>query len=267
MSDRDGNREIAANGPRVLVTQAADSGRLAGLLRTRGISVWELPTIRIETPEEWRDIDENLRRIASYDWIVFTSVNAVSVVSDRLETIGCDRQVIKVAAVGKGTAQVLHEHKWNVDIIPTEFNGATLARELSQHTDLAGRRVLFPKGDIARPDLPDGLRSAGAIVTEVVVYRTLPADIDAGTVMNALHNGDVKVVTFTSPSTARYFASGLGVGLLTDVLSSSLRVVSIGPTTTSALRDLGRAPDREADEATMESLADAVDDELKGMSP
>lgn len=265
LSGHDANAGNRLIGPRVLVTQAADSGKLAELLRARGINVLELPTIRIDRPEEWRKIDECLRQIETYDWIVVTSINSVVAVNDRMRTIGCIHCGPKVAAVGTGTARALHERSWNVDFIPTAYNGATLARELSQHTDLAGRRVLFPKGDIARSDLPDGLRSAGANVTEVVVYRTLPAEIDADAVMNDLRNGDVRVATFTSPSTVQYFALGLGVKSLEGVLSSSVRVVSIGPTTSSALRDFGRAPDREASVATMESLADAVCDEMKGI--
>lgn len=244
---------------RVLVTQADESGRLSAVLRARGAEVWNVPTIRIAPPDDWHEADEALKQWSSFGWVVFTSANTVRAVWERLKLLGvnADDSVPRVAAVGRATAATIQERGWPVDCVPAEYRGDALAAALVGSGPLRGVRVLFPKGDLAREVVPEALRSAGAEVVEIVVYRTVPADVDAAGLRSALCGGAADALTFTSPSTVTFFVRSVGANIW-DAMPESVVVASIGPTTTAALKDSGRPPDCQAAEATVDALADAV---------
>jgi uroporphyrinogen III methyltransferase/synthase len=159
--------------------------------------------------------------------------------------------------VGKATARRLEELFGGVDLVPEVMTGEGLAAALKDIGSPSGWRVLFPRADQARPDLPRGLRQAGARVDEVVAYRTVPSDVDVGPVRAALLEGKIDAVTFASGSAVRAFAEKLGAGLLEEPARRP-RVASIGPSTSKTLRDLGMIVDEEATRSDMRELARAV---------
>jgi uroporphyrinogen-III synthase len=284
---------VTAGRPRIVVTQGEGAaGSLATSLAALGADVFALPTIAIEPPADWGPLDDALAGFKGFDWIVFTSRHAVEAVTGRPGwAAACGREPLRprVAAVGQATAKALTRSGVTADLVPEEAGGAPLAALLAldrragttgelesaarpgsapaattgvptvpgsrTSPPLGGVRVLWPRSDIARRELPDALRAAGAEVIEPVAYRTvLPAGSKAEELARTLLEGGVDAVAFLSPSSACNFAAMLGWGDLRP-LSRCAAVASIGPTTSEALRELGAAPDIESAARTAEDLA------------
>jgi uroporphyrinogen-III synthase len=246
-----------ASGPltglRVLVTRArSQAAGVTVRLEELGASVVELPAIEI-VPAEPGALDDALRQIANYDWLVLTSSNGVQAVANRLDALGLNWAGIsgtKVAAIGKATADSLDRCGIAVDLIPDRFVGESIVAALAA-TGIAGQRILLPQAEIARETVADGLRQAGAAVDAIVAYRTvLPKEHDAETVRQSL--AGVDIATFTSPSAVRNVVT-LAMGQL-----PRLRIVCIGPVTAQAARDAGLDVDAVADEYSIDGLIDEV---------
>lgn len=244
--------------PRVLVTRAeGDSAGLRSRLEALGAVVFSLPTITISPPDDWEEVDASLRALSRYDWIAFTSRNAVRATFDRLEAVGLPRalpQAMRVAAVGPATAAALHARGVTVTTVPERATAAALAAEMAS-TNLQGIRVLVPLGDHARPDLIRGLRDAGAEAHPLVVYRTVPPETVAQEVLARVRRCEVDAITLASPTAVDHLSSLLGEER--DVLHQ-IPLICIGPTTAAMARDLGLWPAAVATEHTMDGLVEAV---------
>jgi len=244
-----------------MVTHGGGSTRLAEAFERRGAGVWNVPLIQIEAPADWSDADSALRDWGVYDWVVFTSGNAVTAVHERLAALGVPAigRGPRIAVVGSTTGRLVESFGWQVALCPAEQRAVGLAREIVEGGQARGKRVLFPKGDIAREALPAALRAAGATVREVLVYRTVPAATDVEAVGERLRSGGVDAIAFSSPSAVRAFVDALGADIW-NRLPPALVVASIGPTTSQALEQAGRRPDAQARSPNAEALAEAVAD-------
>jgi uroporphyrinogen III methyltransferase/synthase len=241
-------------GQRVLVTRPRDQAEaLASALAARGALAILFPTIEIHPARDLSRLERALGALDDYAWITFPSPNAVEVFFDRLAARGAVLPpLIRVAAVGPGTAQALASRGARVDFIPSQYVGEQLGREL---TPVDGCRVLVPRAAQGREELTVELARRGAIVDEVVVYETLPAIPDPGGIRE-LERG-VDVATFTSPSTVENFfalLSGRAARLLGDAF-----VACIGPVTASAARALGLTVHLEPAEHSIPGLVAALD--------
>lgn len=258
--------ELPLAGQSVLVTRARrQASRLAAQLGSLGAEVIEAPTIEILEPNDWTGIDASLSELGSYEMICFTSVNGVEAFCRRLMVLGLDGRDLhgaRIAAIGSATAEALAERLLRADVLPEVFTSDALAEALRQWGDLAGKRVLLARADIAGPGLARNLVAAGAAVTDLTLYRTArPAALPPHAV-EAIVDGKIDWVTFTSSSTADNFVDlvrplaerkgGLG-GLLSNV-----RLASIGPVTSGTLRRHGLEPSAEADPHTIDGLVDAI---------
>ena len=247
-------------GIRVLITrprgQAAD---FASALRALGADPVIVPMIEIAPPEDDRPLAEACAAVSSFDWIVFTSANGVDAMMSRIARRDHPLGETRVVAVGPATAARLTSHGVKADLIPADHRAEAAAAELIAAHDLAGARVLLPRASLATAELPDALRAAGGDVTDVVAYRTVPA-ADAGDVDLAgmLERRELDVVTFTSPSAVRAFATLLGGPERADSLLADRLIASIGPVTTRALRTLGLTAHITPDRATVPALVDAI---------
>jgi uroporphyrinogen III methyltransferase/synthase len=245
-------------GKRVLVTRTrTQAGTLSELLSRRGAQPIEVPTIEIRPLEEFAELDGALRRLHGYDWVVFTSVNAVQSVFGRLETLGLDARAFRaarVAAIGPATAASLREHGIIADFVPDSFVSEAVVEGLKGH-GMDGCRVLLPRADLAREALASGLSSLGAAVHEVAAYRTVTPE-DAGARLREILTEGIDVATFTSSSTVRNLAQLLDgdLGLL-----SGVTIACIGPITAAGARELGLNVDIVASEYTVEGLVDALE--------
>jgi len=227
----------ALEGLRVVVTREAEAGEaFAARLRELGAEPLVCPAIEIHfrNPPGFHDA---LKALPRFDWVVFTSANAVRAVAERCAALGIDPASglahPKVAAVGEPTAEALRELGARVDLVPSVATGSALAEAMIEE-GVAGSLVFIPASRIARPELPRALRQAGAGVVLFAVYDTrrpegLPAEC-----RRALEGGEVDVLTFFSPSAVRNF-----VALAGEDLARAYPNVCIGATTAAEVRELG----------------------------
>jgi uroporphyrinogen III methyltransferase/synthase len=276
----------------VVVTRArAQSAALIGSLEALGAEVLAFPVIQTVEPDDWGPADAAIDSMAAaqgrageedeltlathtpavpYDWIVFSSTNAVDRFFERLETRGVSLGTdARLAVVGAATAERLKAYGREPDLMPEEFTGEGLAdafHELSAHDELTAHqsdaqcRFLIPRALKGREVLPDALHELGCHVDVVPVYRTVPATPDPD-VLERLGAEGADVVTFTSPSTVNNLISVLETaGVDAETFLHSTRKASIGPVTSTALRSHGADVDIEAVESTADGLVEAIVD-------
>jgi uroporphyrinogen III methyltransferase/synthase len=238
--------------------QASDlSARLSEL----GAAVIEAPTIELAAPGNSSEVDAALRSIGRYDWVVFTSANGVSFTKRRLQELGLDARAfagVRVAAIGDATASAVSRELFlSVDLCPDRFVAEALADALSAAGAVAGKRLLLLRADIARPILRHRLaRDGAAEVSDVAIYGTKPADSLPQPLLDALAAGELTWVTFTSSSTAKNFTGLLGPDYRERL--KGVKLASIGPVTTSTLRELGLEPTAQADTFNIDGLVAAM---------
>lgn len=187
---------------KVLITRPrAQANEFAEKLRVAGFEPIFFPVIEIQPIENNVALDVALQKLNCYEWVIFTSANAVETVA-RGGALTPSKRVdgIKIAAVGPKTAEALQARGITPDFVPEEYVPEAILPGLG---DLRGKWVLLPRAEIARKDLPEAIFDAGGVPHEIAVYKTLPTQPDpAG--LAALKSG-VDVITFTSPSTVQNF--------------------------------------------------------------
>ncbi len=234
---------MALTGKTILITRAASqSADLRSRLEDLGARVIECPTIHIVPPKSWKPVDEAIRRIQTYQWLLFTSSNAVEQFMDRM---GERRPGIPIAVVGAATGAKLEEWGLKASLMPKEFRAEGLIQALPEN--LVGTRILFPRAEIARELLPDELRRRGATVDIVTVYRTVKGF--SGNIGEILESERVDCIVFTSPST---IPDGL------HMLPAGTALAVIGPVTREAAQILGLKPDIAPVESTIPGLVEAI---------
>ncbi|MBN1919097.1 MAG: uroporphyrinogen-III C-methyltransferase [Verrucomicrobia bacterium] len=246
-------------GKRIAVTRPREqSPALADQLEALGADVIELPTIAIAPLRDCRRLDAALRRVGSYDWVVFTSVNGVRACFERLGVLGKDARAFgstKMAAIGETTAHELGLHGLVPDLVPAAFTSNGLV-EAFRGRSLRGKRFLLPRADIAPNELPRMLRARGANVTCVDAYRTLHPDPSTAA-KDLTAAGGIDMVTFTSASTVRGYARMLG-RIREGTISSNTASASIGPETSRAIEAHGFPVSVEAERHTVSGLVEAI---------
>jgi len=244
-------------GAGVVVTRPeAPDGPLATLLRRRGARVLHWPVVRIDPPEDPRPLEDALKRLSEYDWIVFSSARAVSAVAER----ATPQEGPRIAAVGTATAEALTAAGWPVDLTANPARGEALVRALEE-AGCAGVRVLFPASAIARPTIPEGLRALGADVEQVTAYRTRPCPLDRDACLAEIRRGGIAAVTLASPSAVDSLQEALGAEGF-GLLIAAAPAVAIGPTTAAASQRAGYPAARVAEPSTLEGLVEAVEQTL-----
>jgi len=242
---------------RIVVTRAAaQSAALMDKLRVAGALPVATPAIQIISPEHPAPLHDAAERLDTFQWCVFTSSNAV-----RALLVEQDPELwpdsVKIAAVGNATARALADAGLDVHFQPSTAVAEALARELPIEP---GDRVLWPHGDLAKPELTDALTARSAIVEAVVAYRTV-SDIALLGIVDALRDGRVDAITFTSASTVRHVVEGLSAaGVRLEKLPVATRplIVCIGPVSAAAARECGLPVDGIADPSDDDGLVAAL---------
>lgn len=248
------NRPLPLEDCRIVVTRAEDAaGALAQLLRERGARVLELPLVRLLPPHDPLPLQQAAAQLARYDWIVFTSANAVR--AFRAALPGGGEAVVAprwIAAVGSATARaVADELGWAVTAVPAVFTGDAVTAAMAAVTPLAGRSVLWPRAAAARAVLREQLQAAGARLDAPEAYRTEPLPDTASELARRLAAGEVDAVTFTSPAALRCYAeTGAGTG--------AACVAVIGPATATAAHAAGIPVHVQPAEHTFPALVEAL---------
>jgi uroporphyrinogen III methyltransferase/synthase len=249
------------SGRTVLVTRApGQAGEFSRLLLERGATVIEVPTIEIVPPESWDEADEAIDRLPGYDWLILTSANAVDWflrrVRERRGDLWCLAGV-RICAVGPKTRAAIEEAGLAVEFQPSVYRAEGLVQEAGEGA-WRGKRVLFPRAAEGRDVIPDELRRIGATLDLVTVYRTVPSPAGRGRLRDLLAAGTLDAVTFTSGSTVKSFVSLLEPAQVAAI-AGRVAVACIGPVTADEARAAGLPVDVLAREATIPSLADALE--------
>jgi uroporphyrinogen III methyltransferase/synthase len=246
-------------GQRVVVTRTRrQASALSKRLARLGADVLEIPTIRVTPAAPDEKEREKLAALAeNFDWLVFTSPNAVDFFFAEFARAMNDLRslkFIKIAAVGPATAQKLHALHLRPDLQPEIYTTEKLAESFAEK-DVASKRFLLPRGNLADPFLAHHLREKGGIVEEWMVYKTEPETEDAtGARARFLREG-AHWITFTSSSTAENWHA---LQLRPAPGAPQLKAVSLGPVTTATLRKLGYSIEAEAPASTLDALITTI---------
>ena len=238
-------------GKRILITRPrAQAAELSDKLSAQGAMPVVFPAIELAPLDDYTALDQAVRHLAQYQWIVFTSVNGVKAFWERLDVVGAGiMPTLRVAAIGPATASALQAHDVTVTLIPDEYVAEAIIASIGA---VQGQHILLPRADIAREALAVELQKRGAVVDEIAAYRTLPAQPDPNGLLE-LQRG-VDVITFTSSSTVRNFLALVG----RDSILPQTVIACIGPITAGTARELGLRVDVQAIEYTMDGLVAAL---------
>ena len=252
-------------GIRVLVGRARhQAGALSSQLRELGADVLEIPFIEIRKPRSFRPLDTALKNLNHYDWLILTSVNGVDAMWERMHNLrGLDGDVrgLKIAAIGPATKKAIEQHGLQVAVVPKEYVAESVVHSLKNK--VKGKRVLLVRAKVARDVIPNELRKAGAHVDVVEAYETVVPKASRNRLQAAVKNPKRRphVVTFTSSSTVKNFVELLGKG--TRKTLKGIRTASIGPVTSSTLREKRLPVDIKAREYTIPGLIAAIVDAVR----
>ena len=241
-------------GKRIVITRPrSQAAPLVAALEDLGARAILFPTIEIVPVSDKAQIDQAIDRLDSFDWIIFTSVNGVSLFWDRMQSRNPDAAGLgapRVAAIGPATAAELHRRGASPDFVPDEYVADRIPDGLG---DVSGLNVLLPRAARARQDLAFDLKNRGAVITDLAVYDTISPTPDHAAVAELKHGVDA--VTFTSSSTVQHFVEMTSE--MPDILGHSL-VACIGPITAATARELQIRVDIVAPEYTTEGVVKAL---------
>src|ERR1019366_889513 len=219
----------------------------------------KIPFFNTNKPQSYRALDDALKNIRNYDWLILTSANGVEAMWERVRKLRITRRTLKhlqIAAIGPATKKAIVKHGLKVKMVPEEYVAESVVKGLREK--VKGKRVLLVRAKVARDVIPEELRAAGAEVDVVEAYETVVPE-KSRVRLRALMKSTARrphVVTFTSSSTAKNFAERVG-----NVKTASLKNVqfaSIGPVTSATLRELQMPVAIEAREFTMGGLIRAI---------
>ena len=246
-------------GRRIIVTRArAQASDFAERLESYGAEVIQFPTIETQPVPNNAALDKAIAQLATYNWVIFTSVNAVEYFCRRLRENDKDARSFgnaRICGVGQKTVAVLDQIGIRADYVPSQYRGAVLAAELE---GVKGQKILLPRASAAADDLPNGLQDRGAIVHALPIYETVKAGVEGPeTLETDLHSGRIDMVTFTSSSTVTNFLEMFDSPPLTALLDQA-HIAAIGPSTEATAKAHGLTADIIAKQASVESLTEEI---------
>jgi uroporphyrinogen III methyltransferase/synthase len=219
-----------------------------------GADIIELPTIRIEPPKDLKAFGQLVMDCHTYDWIVFTSPNGVDHFFEMFYKLYSDARSIggaKIAAIGPGTADKIKSFHLAVDLLPEEFVAEGLIKAFKKES-VENLTMLWIRAEETREVISKELSAMGAIVDEAIAYRTVPEDQNHDAILRFKEEG-ADVITFTSASTVEHFLN------LKLPLPAGLKIASIGPVTSKAIKKAGLHIDIEAKDSTIPGLVAAIE--------
>jgi len=255
-------------GLRILVGRARhQASALSAGLRSLGAEVVEIPFIEIRRPSSFKPLDAALKNVRTYEWLILTSVNGVEALSERIKRLQLRKSHLahlKIAAIGPATAHAVERLGLKVHVIPKEYVAESVVKSLRDR--VKGKRVLLARAKVARDVIPRELRKLGARVDVVEAYETVIPLSSTRRLLALLRDPKRRpnVITFTSSSTVRNFVALLSAKsrrqerLGHAALLDGIKFASIGPVTSSTLREFGMTPHIEAGKYTIPGLLEAI---------
>lgn len=246
-------------GKRFLVTRPkAQAAGFVSLLEQQGASAICVPTIEIAPPESWAPLDFVMRDLEDFDILILTSVNGVEAFFERLQETNQYYGTLTdmlVVAVGPKTAQAIEENCIHPGLIPADHRAEGVVAELLKY-GVKGKKILYPRAEIARSLIIDSLQVAGAEVAAPVAYRTVMPEGSEAKIRNLLSAGDIDAVCFSSSSTFNNLLAMFGADL--QKLQGEAKFFSIGPQTSETIRNHGFDVALEPEQWTLDSLLQAM---------
>lgn len=260
-------------GQRIIVTRAAGrAGSLARGLESAGAEIISFPTVDIKPIDDTSKIDKAIHQMIEdkpFDWLIFTSANAVDFFFKRLAALGSDARALhgsQIAVVGSATGDRLKNAGLSADLMPADFRAEGLIEEFSRR-DITGARILIPRAKEAREILPEALRKMDAQITIAPVYQNVPAKPAVDDIKKAFAAGRIDLITFTSGSTFKNFAALLDrdadVSQISQIIGRA-KIAAIGPVTAEAVAKAGLAADIMPKNSTIPALIQAIIDWRSG---
>ena len=248
---------------KIIITRAQEQASEAHeIFKNNGAEVFDLPSLIIGPPNDWAPLDDALKKIYSYDWIIFSSANGVRNVEARINLMDLNlskiSQTVKIAAVGKKTASLLSAMDATISFVPPRFVADSLVEHFPKNQK--GLKLLIPRVQTGgRSILADSFKLNGASVTEVAAYESSCPQVMPKQTIDALISRKIDIIAFTSGktvlNTVSLFKKYFGENWLK--LIEDIKVVSIGPQTTISCEKLIRKPDNEASPHDLEGLLHA----------
>lgn len=252
-------------GKRVLVTRALEqAGDFTRILEKHGAEPIAFPTIKTLAPASWKELDRSIKRLSTYDWAIFTSVNGVRYFFERLYKLGYDiRELkgVKICAIGPMTAKAITNLGIKVDLMPKEFKAEGLLEAFGKRK-IRGKRFLLARALVAREILPQEIKRLGGKIDVAPAYRTVKPTKEAGELKGLLLEGGVDVITFTSSSTVTNFVAMFKKKELPDLLKSCT-IACIGPITADTAKGYGIKVDIMPKDYTIPALTGAMAEYFK----
>tara|TARA_B100000700_G_scaffold95596_1_gene107660 strand:- start:411 stop:1208 length:798 start_codon:yes stop_codon:yes gene_type:complete len=248
---------------KIIITRAQEQASVAhDIFSKNGAEVFDLPSLIIGPPDDWSPLDKALKKIYTFDWIIFSSANGVRNVAKRMKKIHLSlsqiSKTLKIAAVGRKTASSLSYFDAKISFVPPSFVADSLVENFPQNQK--GLKLLIPRVQTGgRSLLSDSFKLNGAEVTEVAAYESsCPTDIPQKTI-DALDSEKIDIIAFTSGktviNTVRLLKKYFGENWLK--LINKIQIVSIGPQTSLSCENLIRKPDKEANPHDLDGLLKA----------
>jgi uroporphyrinogen-III synthase len=245
---------------RILVGRARhQASALSAGLRAQGAQVLEIPFIEIRKPSSYKPLDTALKNLNTYDWLILTSVNGVEALWARSNHLGLSKKHfrhLKLAAIGPATLRAIEQHGLKVHVMPKEYVAESVVTSLRGKVE--GKHVLLARAKVARDVIPRDLGELGAAVDVVEAYETVVPAKSRIRLRAAFKDSKRRphIITFTSSSTVKNFLTLLGKQNRNAV--KNIQLASIGPVTSTTLREFGLRPDIEAEQFTIPGLIKAI---------
>ena len=245
---------------RILVGRARhQASALSSGLRKLGAEVIEIPFIEIRRPRSYKPLDSALKNLPAYDWLILTSVNGVDALWDRLRNLHLTEKRLahlKIAAIGPATKRAIEKRGLRVHLVPEEYVAESVVKSMRKQAP--GKNILLARAQVARDVIPCEFRKLGATVDVVEAYETVIPKSSRTRLRVAMKDPHRRpdVITFTSSSTVRNFVQLLGKTVWRG--RPRPRFASIGPVTSSTLREFGLPVDIEAKQYTIPGLIQAI---------
>jgi uroporphyrinogen III methyltransferase/synthase len=256
-------------GRRIVITRArAQARRLAQAIEERGGEVIEFPTIEIQPARDLTALDDAIKNLSRYDWLMFTSTNGVGIFLERMLHLAVDTQSlekVQTAAIGPETAKRLETAGVKNCLVPRTYRAEGIL-EMLRPEAMRGKRILIPRAAFAREVLPATLMQWGADVEVIETYRTIVPQTDRRELQEKLRQRAIDMITFTSSSTVSNFARLFDGRRLAEILGET-PIACIGPITESTVVELGGVTALSAREFTIAGLIYAMVEYFRGQTP
>ena len=238
---------------RIVVTRSEEqSGNIAAMLSEAGAAVLLVPTIKIVAAELSAEDRSVVSSYGEYDVVIFPSVNSVRNLFKRIVIGKNAHEKPYIVAIGKKTAEAIGEYGIAADFVPGKFNSTELIRALSRF-QWNGKKVLIPVGNLSSSEIPDFVRSNGAMVDRVVVYETVPNDSIDESIKQEIVSQRFDTIIFYSPSQVKNFIDIFGPHIL-----KGKQIAVIGPTTKRSVERHGLRVSIIPENSTSEDLMNSL---------